>query len=129
MAKKVIYSDIDLKFIAHPITGLVMSKTNTDAIKQAIVNLIMTNKYELLFKPNIGADIRRLLFSLNPSSAKTVIRNSVEDILNIYEPRATLNDVIIYDYTDNNQIGIDIIFTPENALEAITINLFLERVR
>ena len=59
------YKDLDLLFTAHPITGDVATKSDSDAVRRAVRNIVMTNYYERPFKPSLGGNIRGLLFELD----------------------------------------------------------------
>ena len=61
------YSDLDLFFNAHPITKDITVKTDTDAIKRSVKNIVLTNYYERPFKPSLGGGVRNLMFELNTS--------------------------------------------------------------
>ncbi len=45
------WADLDLDFVAHPITKDIVRKTNVEAVKRAVKNLILTNKYDKPFHP------------------------------------------------------------------------------
>ena len=65
VAVKSTYKDLDLAFTAHPITGDVATKSDSDAVRRAVRNIVMTNYYERPFKPSLGGNIRGLLFELD----------------------------------------------------------------
>ena len=48
------WSDLDLDFTAHPVTKDIVRKTNVEAVKRSVRNLIRTNMYERPFHPEIG---------------------------------------------------------------------------
>ena len=52
--EKKLYSDFSLDFLAHPITKKIRILKDNDAISQALKILILTDKYERLFQPNIS---------------------------------------------------------------------------
>ena len=56
------YKDIDLDFIAHPVTGDIVQKTNKDAIKQSLTNLIKMGPHDKPFQPNINSKVKYLYF-------------------------------------------------------------------
>ena len=58
-----LYSDIDLTFAKKP-SGEIYKKTDAAAVKQAVKNLLLTNKYEKPFQPSFGGDLNNLLFEL-----------------------------------------------------------------
>ena len=44
-----VFSDLNLNFVVHPITGDVTKLTNVEAVKRSVRNLINTNFYERPF--------------------------------------------------------------------------------
>ena len=56
---------LDLLFTAHPITGDVATKSDSDAVRRSVRNIVMTNYYERPFKPSLGGNVRGLLFELD----------------------------------------------------------------
>ena len=61
MAKKR-YSDLDLDFNPHPVSGDVPFKYDAEAVKRSVRNLVFMGIYEKPFHPEIRSEIRRLLF-------------------------------------------------------------------
>ena len=53
------YSDMFTDFSRHAVTGELNRKTNENAVKQSVKNLLLTNKYERLFNPEIGSNLER----------------------------------------------------------------------
>ena len=58
MAAKLSFKDVNITFKKHPVTNDVVVSKDASAIKQAIVNLLLTNKGERPFNPEYGSDIR-----------------------------------------------------------------------
>ena len=83
------FSDLDLNFLQHPATKDGRKKVGENSIKQSIRNLIMTNPRERLFQPEIGCGVYNMLFEpLMPITALE-IQESIKDVINSYEPRAS----------------------------------------
>ena len=57
-----IFSDFNNSFAVHPVKKDLSLKTDADSVKQAVKNLILTDKGERLMQPRIGCKIRSLLF-------------------------------------------------------------------
>ena len=57
-----IFKDINLSLAKHPITGDIATLTNIEAVKRSVRNLINTNFYERPFHPEIGSNVRSILF-------------------------------------------------------------------
>ena len=67
------YSDFNLLFSSHPVTGDVTRKNDEEAVKASLRNLISTRHYERPFHPEIGCQIHGLLFeNFNPVTAQVM---------------------------------------------------------
>ena len=74
-----IYSDLDLDFTRNPVTSDVVGLSDVDAVKRSVKNLIQTNHYERAFHPEIGSDVRALLFeNMTPLTALNLERKVIE---------------------------------------------------
>ena len=129
MPKDIIYNDIDLQFLAHPVTGNVKLLTNTEAIKQAVINTVLLDQYESLFNPNNFTNTRATLFENFSASTVETLKSRIEIAVQVFEPRAEILEVLAKDDTDNNGINITIVFLPLNAVQPVEIEIFLERIR
>lgn len=123
------FSDIDLRFIAHPVTGDVTTLTNEEAIKSSVRNLVMTNFYERKFHPEIGSQISSLLFEPYSMMLDVLMKTAISETIVNFEPRVKLVDVIVNSIPDNNAIYITIEFVILNTTKPIILNLELERTR
>jgi len=123
------YTDFNLLFTRHPVTGDVTKKNDEEAVKTALRNLISTRHYERPFHPEIGCQIYSLLFeNFNPVTSQ-VMKKTIYDTINKFEPRVTVLDVIIREKPDNNDISLDIIFRLNNSDRPVTLTTLITRVR
>ena len=123
------YKDLDLDFVMHPSTGDISSKTDVEAVKRSVRNLVLTNKYERPFQPFLYGGVRQFLFeSLSPITA-LAIRQSIMDAINRYEPRASLMEVQVIADDEKNAFEVTIWFRVVSIEEPVILNLFLERLR
>tara|TARA_B100000949_G_C13948952_1_gene312052 strand:+ start:108 stop:572 length:465 start_codon:yes stop_codon:yes gene_type:complete len=128
-----IYKDLSLFFTPNPVSGDVTMVTDVQDIKRSVRNLVMTNRFEKPFHPEIASHVRDLLFE--PFSPVTInlLRNRIETVLTNYEPRVTLTDVEVEDpdfqRMDNNELNVRIFFTLKNDPEIQTVDVLLERLR
>lgn len=123
------YSDIDLDFNPHPVTGDINLLKGVDAVKRSIRNLILTAPYERPFQPGLGSGITQLLFEpVNPMT-QHAIEMAVKDVLRAHEKRATIVEVIANVNPDENGYNVTIVFAVDNLSQIAEIDVFLERVR
>ena len=123
------WSDIDLDFKPHPVTGDLVVKKNVESIKRSVRNLIQTNEHERPFHPEIGSNIRAVLFDLISPTTAVVLRSSIRQVLTNYEPRVELVDIRVVADSNRNGYHVTIAFEPINISEVVTIEFFLERLR
>lgn len=123
------FKDLDLNFTIHPVKKDINTHKNEYAIINSVKNLILTNHYERPFQPEIGSNIRRLLFeNVDAVTASQIEREIVETIDN-FEPRARTSKVDVMADPDNNGFKVVLEFFIINNPNPITINFFLERIR
>ena len=124
-----IYSDLNLYFTKNPATKDVARLTDIEAVKRSVRNLILTNRFERPFHPEIGSSVRAILFeNITPLNA-VLLQDRIEEVIENFEPRVNLNQVIVQDEIDNNQYRVTISFYVVNTPEPVTITEFLQRLR
>jgi|APGre2960657505_1045072.scaffolds.fasta_scaffold47176_2 phage baseplate assembly protein W len=129
VSKQITYRDFDLRFIAHPITGKLNMLKNSNSVKQAVKNLILTNFYERPYAPLFGSGVRATLFENYTPHTQDDLEDAITMALNNFEPRVELISIDFGGNPDLNQLSVSIVFRPINTVEAITLNLSLDRVR
>lgn len=122
------YSDIDIMFTAHPISGDITTKKDSDAVKRAVRNIILTNDYERPFKPNFGANLRAQLFELQGIGSKKRIASDISDALSALEPRIR-NVRVTFGEEKANSIDVRISYTIVNGLGQSAVDFTVNRVR
>ncbi len=123
------FKDLNLSFTRHPITADVTVKTDVEAIKFAIRNLLRTKKYGVPFHPEIGSSLIGQLFENYTVAMKNIVTQEIGNVILNYEPRAELLDVLYQGVPHENRLNVVIVFRIINISEPITLNLLLERTR
>jgi len=91
--------------------------------------LVLTNHYERPFQPELGSNIRRLLFENVDSVMAAQIEREIEETIENFEPRAQVSRVTAIAAPDENKYEVVMEFFVINNPNPITINFFLERIR
>ena len=123
------FRDLDLNFAIHPITKDVNIYKAEYAVINSVKNLILTNHFEKPFQPEVGSNIRRLLFENVDSIMAAQIEREIEETINNFEPRVQISSVIAVHAPDENGYKIRLEFFVINNPDPITIIFFLERIR
>ena len=121
--------DLTVKFIQNHNTGDVTLKSGSNAVKEALKNLILTKKFERPFQPGIGSNIMDLLFEPNDVITEQLIADEIRTTVENYERRAEILDVIVNSDRDGSGYRIKIIFSVANESEPVTFTTFLESTR
>ncbi len=127
-----IYRDLSLFFTPNPVTGDVSMVTDVQDIKRSVRNLVMTNRFEKPFHPEVASHVRDLLFERFTPITFNLLRNRIETVLENYEPRVSVTDIEIDDSgraMDNNELNVRIFFTLRNDPQIQSVDILLERVR
>jgi phage baseplate assembly protein W len=124
-----IFSDLDLNFNPHPVTGDLVRKYDENAIKQSIKNLIMTRHYERPFHSELGSPIRELLFDLLTPVTALMVRRAIIDLISNFEPRVKLLGVEVIPSEENNALYVSITFKMVNTEAPLSLEFLLERTR
>ena len=124
-----IYKDLNMSFTKNPATKDVARLFDVQAIKRAVKNIILTNKYERPFNPDFGCNLRGFLFENITEPLLVIIKDRVAMAIEKYEPRVTVEDVVVRDDQDKNGISIMVSFLINGTEAPVSVSTFLQRVR
>ena len=124
-----IFKDLDLDFQKNTATSDIQKLTDVEAVKRSVRNLINTNHYERPFHPEIGSNLRAMLFELITPQMTHVISKQIDLLIKNYEPRCRLVQVNTQPMFDRNGYACQISFYVVNHPEPVTVESFLERLR
>ena len=128
-SRQSLFSDFHKDMTQNPISEDLAVKRDEEAVKEAIKNLILTDRGERLMQPLVGGNIRAMLFENNTPATIKIIQEIVKETIRVYEPRATLIDVVVQSSLDESAVQIAIYFYINNIEQPITLTVFLERTR
>ena len=130
MATSLSFKDLNITFKKHPVTNDVVVSKDASAIKQAIVNLLMTNKGERLMNPNYGSDIRRYLFEPLDYGTANQIKGNIRDTIERFEPRISVVRLKASPNYDDNGFDITMTYSIRGTNDSpVTVDFFLSRTR
>ena len=124
-----IYKDLNMSFTKNPATKDVARLFDVQAIKRAVKNIILTNKYERPFNPDFGCNLRGFLFENITEPLLVIIKDRVAMAIEKYEPRVSVEDVVVKNDIDKNGINIQVSFLINGVEAPVTVSTFLQKVR
>ena len=124
-----IYQDLNLDFQINSATKDIQKITDIEAVKRSVRNLINLNHYEKPFHPEIGSNLRAMLFENMTPQMNALISRQIEELIQNYEPRARLVQARTVPLFDRNAYAVTINFQVVNSPEPVVVEQLLERLR
>ena len=124
-----IYKDLNLDFQINSATKDIQKITDIEAVKRSVRNLINLNHYEKPFHPEIGSNLRAMLFENMTPQMNALISRQIEELIQNYEPRARLVQARTIPLFDRNAYAVTINFQVVNSPEPVVVETLLERLR
>ena len=130
MATSLSFKDLNITFKKHPVTNDIVVSKDASAIKQAIVNILLTNKGERLMNPRYGSDIRRFLFEPLDYGTGFQIKSNIRDTLERFEPRISVIDIKCTPNFDDNGFDVVLQYNVRGTDDPpVAVEFFLSRTR
>ena len=130
IARERTYTDIDFAFRANPITGDVSLKKEVQAVKQSVLNILLTNRGERPFDPEFGSDIRKQLFENFDPITEQLLSDQIRSALRNYEPRVRVLNINIDGKPNRNSIDISLEIEIQSPEQTVTsVDFSIERLR
>jgi phage baseplate assembly protein W len=124
-----IFTDLNLDLdISRPTKDVSVLK-DAEAIKRSVRNLILTNRFERPFHPEIGSSVRDLLFEPLTMITAVLLQDRISETISNFEPRVKLLEVLCEPAFERNGFECKITFQILNVPQPIVLREFLERVR
>ena len=124
-----IFKDLNLDFQENSATKDIQKITDVESVKRSVRNLINTNHYEKPFRPQVGSNLRAMLFELISPQMNHAISKEIDLLISNYEPRCRLVEVSSNPQIDRNAYAVTISFYVVNHPEPVVVESFLERIR
>lgn len=127
--KLVTYSDFHKDLTQNPINLDLARKIDEEAVKESIKNLVLTDKMERPFQPDLGCNVRKMLFENVGQDTLIMIETMIRETIEAYEPRCNLVAVDASSNVDDNRVVIRIVFNVVNKEDPVLLEFALKRVR
>ena len=102
------FKDISFSFDPHPITKDLPVIINERAITRSVRNLVETILTERPFNPDLGSNIRKMLFENVTIPTSIEIKDQIENSIMAFEPRVSKLVVDVKPFPDDNTFEVDI---------------------
>tara|TARA_R100001460_G_scaffold91888_1_gene133767 strand:- start:1264 stop:1671 length:408 start_codon:yes stop_codon:yes gene_type:complete len=100
--------------------------TTREQLKANLVNYLLTNKGERVFRPDFGGDLRNLLFEAILDSTTDALQIRIQNDINIFFPEIVVKQIEFINEPDRNEITFNLVYQIENFGIEDEINIELE---
>jgi|TARA_R110000803_G_scaffold41633_3_gene89418 phage baseplate assembly protein W len=97
-----------------------------DQIKANMINYLLTNRGERIFKPNFGANLRSLLFENILDITLEDLKSTIQNDLSIYFPNVEIQEIQFNNEPDNNTVNFTLTYQIYNFGIEDSINILLQ---
>ena len=99
--------------------------TTRDQLIANLINYLLTNKGERVFKPDFGGDLRNLLFEAVLDSTTDALQIRIQNDINLFFPEIVVKQIEFINEPDRNEITFNLVYQIENfgIEDEITIEL------
>ena len=124
-----LYSDISASLAVNPVTGDIAQLDNKQSIRASILNILRTLKGEMLFQPQVGTNIHKMLFEPNTPFTAGQINQELKSSIEDQEPRVTVERINTDAFPDEYGVKVFILCVIKDTTEEVEIEEMLERGR
>ena len=124
------FKDLSVTFKKHPVTDDLVQVKDKAAIVQSISNLLLTMKGERPFQPNLGSNVKKVLFEPMDYASAALIKQEIRNTLKVYQPRISIERIYCEPDFNYNAYQVELHFKIVGREDApIAVDFFLERTR
>ena len=129
MPSTVPFKDLSLSFAKNKVTDDLLVKKEDAAVKQAVLNLLLTYKGERVYDSDYGSNIRTYLFEPLDFGTAGTIKDEIVRTLKNYEPRVSIDECVVEPNIESNGFDVRLDFQVLSRADVppISIEFFLNR--
>tara|TARA_A100000164_G_C21899087_1_gene769531 strand:+ start:1292 stop:1699 length:408 start_codon:yes stop_codon:yes gene_type:complete len=97
-----------------------------DQIKANMINYLLTNKGERVFRPNFGADLRNLLFENILDVTTEDLKSNIQNDISVFFPNVEVVEIEFNNQPDDNTINFNLKYRIVNFGIEDSVNILLQ---
>ena len=100
--------------------------TTREQTKANLINYLLTNKGERVFKPNFGGDLRNLLFENILDITTEELKNTIQTDIVRFFPNVEIKEIQFDNVPDTNTVNFTLVYQIVNFGVNDSINILLQ---
>ena len=89
--------------------------TTQDAIRNNLINFFLTNQTERYLNVDFGANLRQFLFEQINSDNINNLKESIQQLINLYFPNIRVDKLDVLENPDSNEITVQLYYSIINT--------------
>jgi uncharacterized protein len=99
------------------VQGSVQLSTSSPNLEESIIIILRTRPGERVYRPDFGCRLFELVFEPMNTQTLLLIRLYVEEALETWEPRITINQILTIPNLKTGLVEIEIAYTPKDSYD------------
>jgi phage baseplate assembly protein W len=104
-------------------TALPAPATDSDLIKQSLIQIIMTGQNERVMRPDFGSGVLRFIFENNDDLLNEMIRAEVTAAVGRFESRVAIQDIVIERDEEKAEVVITLVYVLTTTRQQDTVEI------
>ena len=100
--------------------------TTREQIKANLLNYLLTNKGERVFRPNFGANLRALLFENILDSTMDDLESKIQSDIAIFFPNVVVQQLEFNNEPDRNEVNFTLTYEVVNLGVTDSLNILIQ---
>jgi phage baseplate assembly protein W len=102
------------------IGGVLTQSENLTALRDGVIQLIMTARGARVMRPDYGTDIRLTVFEPMDTTTIQTLKGQITQTIAKYEPRVVVQQLNIFPQEDQNTLTVSLVLSTKNDLLTTT---------
>ena len=100
--------------------------TTREVVKTNLVNWLLTNRGERVFRPNFGANLRALLFENIQDATMDDLESKIQSDINVLFPNVIVRQLEFNNEPDQNEINFTLTYNITNLGVTDNLNILIQ---
>jgi len=111
---------LSFPMLQNGIGGVLTQSENLGALRDGVIQLIMTSRGARVMRPDYGTDLRKSVFEPMDTTTIQTLRGQITQTIATYEPRVVVQQLNIIPDESRNSLTVSLVLSTKNDLLTTT---------
>ena len=107
---------LSFPMMLNGIGGVLTQSENLGALRDGVIQLIMTSRGARVMRPDYGTDLRKSVFEPMDTTTIQTLRGQITQTIATYEPRVVVQQLNIIPDESRNSLTVSLVLSTKNDL-------------